>query len=801
MNTRYEFEELIKQRLKGATWNRLKNSFLGKELIAYAGVFAELVSSQYTMFLNNLAPELADYRGLAVIGFNQGVIYDILRPSTAQIVVDLNKDVKPYEASLTIGALKYYNYSYLRSKNNIQLTLYQSVKRWSSFSQNGNSDFGDYYLSGIYWMNGKKYIKLPEDTIANSVRVYIEDFEGNTIPQHLEQTPGYKNKVSLFRDTDNTLCVTLNQPEEYDSYKDVKCYFLVGTTLASKSDENGQSEGEFTDGQTVSKIKVYTVQGEKSIEEARLSLLANLSINSSISTKEQIRSCVNTFPQVNDNEPELVSTGEITVWVKPNYPSSLEDVEDYLRLYGEMAVLWKVREGIPVEAFVALESMDSNLTIDDKSEIQAKVQEFIDKNIKYNTVLSAAWLMQSVQEYISRITLSLAVRQAIGVSTYLKLPSSTLSGTIEITRDEEVVGWDSRGSIRGFVERIELKSVEDSYLIGEVLLKNSDTERLLMYKGTITEVMDSAWHLKAQTHFLVGKDFFYTIDHEGNRSLLRKYLIDMRFGTSGNSLYKDPEQYVSYQQPYTENSFIESDELVPYERRNTIAYSNYILHVEDTLNAPTELRLMSVSADGASIHTVYHDNAILAGEGRASLLFCVKKDILLYSELNGEGELYLFDKDTRGLIPVSLSEVDSLFRGVVQVSYNLSENNNLLSILTYSEGKYKTYTAYFLLTGVNALYLRVMSSITPHEFDSKRCELLSENLIATDTEIKTLAGEVQIKKGNNPLLGKAGLVDYSNGVVSLYTSYFDNSIISYKTTELNIKEKNKYPVVEEVIWK
>lgn len=803
MNTRYEYEELIKQRLKGATWNRLKNSLLGKELISYAGVFAEIVGSQYTTFLNNLAPEIADYRGLSVIGYNQGVAYDILNPSTAQVTLDVERDIKPYGASLVIGSLAYYNLSYLRAKKNSQLTLHQGVKKWSSFSQVGtNNGFGNYHLSGVYWMNNRKYIKLPEDTLYSSVRVYIEDLNGKVTPQLLKKTPGYQSKVSLFRDTDNTLCVLLTTPEEYDSYKDVKCYFLVGATSTPKADENGQVEGEFSDGVSVKKVKAYVNQGSESLEEARLSLLNSLAINSSISTKDQIKTCVNTFPQVDDCEPELLAIGQINVWVKPKYTSSLEDVEDYLRLYGEMAVLWRVREGTPVQVSVQLISMDSSLTLEEKSTLQVEVQDFIATNLKYNTVLSAAWLMQAVPDYISRVSVNLLVNQAIEDTTYLELPSIPVAGTIEIYKEDELVGWDLRGYIRGFVDSIKVTTLQGATLIGDVVVCNTTSKRLIFYEGTVTAVESGMWPLVRGSFFLVGEGFFYEISPSEGKDLIRRYNIDVRFSTQSNSLYKDPEQYVSYQLPSGDSSYIENttSRLIS-DKSKVVVYDSYILQVIDSQTEESKLELKVISADGLSLSDVSTDGAFLRGAGRKSLLFFVGEEVLWLSSLNGKLEAYQFNKETKGLSSVSLSEVENLFVGALQVTYKKQGTSSILTILSKDGAKYKTRTAYFSVVGVSSLYLRVSSSVTEHEYEVSSAELLSESLIRVGDKILNLNGQEVISIGSNPLLGKAGLVDYSNRVVNLYTTVYDSSDIKYQTVDLDIKEKSKYPVVEEVLWK
>ena len=94
---------------------------------------------------------------------------------------------------------------------------------------------------------------------------------------------------------------------------------------------------------------------EDSIVNARKTLKSNLAKSSVVATKDQIRACVNSHPNVVDSFVVRGSEkNSVITYIKPRSAGDVyDDVVEELRLYGEIVTTYKALEGIRVQIILS----------------------------------------------------------------------------------------------------------------------------------------------------------------------------------------------------------------------------------------------------------------------------------------------------------------------------------------------------------------------------------------------------------------------------------------------------------------
>lgn len=801
MITRSQYEELIRDNLKGITWSRLKNALLGKELISFGGVVNELISGQYDLFLRDLAPELASYTGLAVIGYNQQVGYNTIKPTKAIVDNQVSEGVPPFKAILSIGNNRYYNTSFIGAGQS-QLILSQGSLGCASFGDE-IPDFGTYYQSGIYWQNRKKYIKLPEATDVESLYVYITK-DGVRTPAKIWDS----EDVRVFRQADNALAVMLLNTSEYDQISQVECYFLVGTTEVSSSGTTIKGELQLP-GRKV-QVTVTEIEGDSSIAAARESLVHNLSLRSSVSTKAQIKEFVNSYPQVRDCNPELTAANTITVWVDPTVDNpSFDDIQAGLTLYGEMAIYWQVKKGTAIPVTIRLTPI-GQITGDERAEVLTEVTTWVEENIKFDTVLTPAWVLQSVLAYANRIITSLVLDEQVN-SRLIKLVAVPVAGTISFIKDGTEVGWDSRGYIRGYLSQGRIDTLANLVRAGSVfLIPGSTSVKVISEQNSMSEVSSALWDLTGVTLLMVGDGYVLAYWNRIGLKQYKLYQIDTRFALEKNSLIKDSEQFVSSTYPPVDG-FLTSDESILDEGQSLlIGTTLYNLRQSGT---SLYLRKFGLSADGSKFVLNYNLGTAVIENVRTSdfALFTIGGvPVIAISTLQGStytDQVYVLDRTDESteesLVQVEIDEQQEsgLFNGIKQAK---SEGSKV-TLVTDARGgiKIKTTTLSINKVAEGAFFLRNESAVVESSFDRQVTLVTSEFYIDSRGEQlrKVSDGATVFKVGDTiPALINVGLVDYNNGQISLSSDGFDNTTVQYQTSELSLTDKSMYPKIKEITW-
>ena len=125
MALKSEIKKLLSDKLNSGSWNKIKTSLVGKELIAYG---AEVIAAEDNIkdaFTQSLNPELADKRGLISVANINKVVCSFIEPTFIIARIPdrsgtFNKEVyAPYELIIQCGNETFYNTTYCKEGDEV----------------------------------------------------------------------------------------------------------------------------------------------------------------------------------------------------------------------------------------------------------------------------------------------------------------------------------------------------------------------------------------------------------------------------------------------------------------------------------------------------------------------------------------------------------------------------------------------------------------------------------------------------------------------------------------------------------
>lgn len=426
MRTREEIRTELLNRLD-STWNGLKDSVVGKELLSL-GVETVMYAEECNDAIKTAFDvETASKEMLISMSHVYKIPISFVRPATVTVKIDGGGYYEPYALSLSKGSVTYYNIEYVNASN--EVTLYQgTIMR-------------DVNPSVIVIPNDTLYDKIGyklQETIPQSV--YVE--KSNVADQLSAYDPMSPNDDSyrLYTLSDGTLFL------EYSKSVSV-IYYLLPTSSVNN-----------LEGATLNTGANYTVLSTTPYEGESLNCAREyfrkffLEMNAVVS-KSQIHDYVNTFPNVLDCNVIPFSTTSVNIYVKPNdrnqVISTFGEIESALDEHGMLGVFHNVSLGT---AF-PIKLICSNIPLD----MQATIATLLEDSFRYElTTFNASLTPYAMSSMIyERTGLSTDVRIFVnreslsnGDQLRFKLIRGTLSVLQEVDDDEFVtVGFESEGSI------------------------------------------------------------------------------------------------------------------------------------------------------------------------------------------------------------------------------------------------------------------------------------------------------------------------------------------------------------------
>lgn len=233
MNTKEQYIQWIEQQLNSPTWNSLKTSFIGRELIEYAATILYLSDQQKLSIQDNQYPDTADLKSMLLMAFNRDIAVDLNKPAYVKISnVGVNL-TSPYQASLKSGNILFTNYDYIVP--NQVATLYQGLVKTMYTEELTTIQEAERVPMTVYYDVEEEsyFVKLGQNAIAESVRVIKEDGSLFVLSEYdsLREDPD-ADLMKIKRNTDLSLNVYFGNGtwgKKYDSALNYQIVWLEGT--------------------------------------------------------------------------------------------------------------------------------------------------------------------------------------------------------------------------------------------------------------------------------------------------------------------------------------------------------------------------------------------------------------------------------------------------------------------------------------------------------------------------------------------------------------------------------------------
>lgn len=811
MRTKEEIKAYIEDKLNSPTWNALKSSFIGRELIEYATSVAYLTSLQERSLQDSQYPDTADLQSLLLFSYNRDVAVDLHKPSYVKIQSDLGELSLPYQVVAKSGSLTFYNVDFISDTN---FTLYQGTlkalynQKLSEITETVKESFTVYYDSDSH----SYYFKLGENALSNSVRVYKED-NGLILLSYYDPLRIDKDAemVKVKRGYDGSLNVYFGDgswAKEYDPTKKYEVVWLESTQTdfdynSLKLQNNSQPINDFT-------VVSYDAGKSNDISYTRNQVNAAIAALSVAATESQIISFVKNYESVFDCVIDISNASQniVTVYVKPQVQGDtiFDSVTDGLNLKGEIVTQYQVIPGTPLEYYVTLKRVKS-ISSSTRSEIEEKIRAELDYHnqpyISDVSTIRVNELANTVSKGVVFASLSFEVNIE-RAQDVIELPTRPYRGSIQIYRDDTLVGWDTEGFLYGAFNLVPVQ-LTNLIKLGDFFISCSD--RVLTYDLTFSRESDNTGYLELSgvTQMLLSEGRALL----KNSSNLLELEVNELFTDGLYSLQRNPTSSVSFRQSVEstlnlDNSlYLKDSGLFKVEKTGNI----YYLYKYDSLNKFSKVDNFSVTVTSSG-EDDWKLNSVGSTDG-GMLIFFDKglKFIETYYNPTSSAQ----DVKVDGVVGL-----EDQLENVVQVIMN---TNIFVVALKYKEGENYIYelrrnigmsvigTTYKVLvakTDLVSIYKEV--SKEDKEFNiiyaDKDVTYLndktSEIVYKIDSETQTL-----VSKGDNTYeIVRIGQVPYYDSRITIEGQTIKNVRIVYESADsLDLLPLNSYPVFKDIVWK
>lgn len=501
MRTKEEIKAAIENSLNSPTWNALKSSFLGKELIEYATSVIFLSEQQKLSIQDNQYPDTADIGSLLLMAFNRDIPVDLNEPAYIKVANVQAGLIEPYQAYFKFGNISFSNHDYLVPGK--ESTIYQgNIKTMFTSELQVLQEYERVNMRVFYDVDAKCYfVKLGEDAIASSVRVLKESGASVIVVSEydvLREAPD-SEMVKIKRNTDKSLNVYFGDGEwgaKYDQSVNYQIIWLEGT---NEDFDASSIQMTYNNQQVSFDVESYDSGQADSIEYTRQMLKSQMTKYSVVATESQIKAHVNSFPEIVDCV--VVTNSErqnyVLIYVKPTVleDTIFDQITDSLNLYGEIVTQYVVERGNPLYFYVQLTQIGS-ITQQRMNEIESLIQnELAYENLPYIAQVSSVYLNELISSTAQgAVSVSIIFRlQVEEASNVIDLPTRPYRGSVRIIRDGEVIGWDSEGILYAAIEPFSVV-FDGMMLIGDFYI-SAGASNVYVYNKMFTTVTDNTGYL------------------------------------------------------------------------------------------------------------------------------------------------------------------------------------------------------------------------------------------------------------------------------------------------------------------
>ena len=340
MRAKSDIIEELSRNLTSDIWKKLKNSLLGRELIALGGeIISENENVKDTLLLQ-LNPDTADMSGLFMLAQMNEVPITSRKPASIVVITEQSsKTYAPFELHHNIGNQAFYNIEYTLPNKTVSL--------WHGTFK--------YYLKGnapadsVDLENGTQVTNVSNPSIYDGGELYeyinignaypdsiiVKNIDGTEIQRYssdnaLSDNVGLVYKV--FTQQDGTQCIRFMNG---DTPADFKIEWLDHSAGTVDYDDNVEVK--------INNVHVATIQyasegAEDDLDFMRRQLKKEMVKYDGLNTPKSVESYANSMPYIIDSKCAFDEKGRICVYVKPAEDVDLGVYLDYSELAAHISL-------------------------------------------------------------------------------------------------------------------------------------------------------------------------------------------------------------------------------------------------------------------------------------------------------------------------------------------------------------------------------------------------------------------------------------------------------------------------------
>lgn len=513
-----EIKQKLDQSLNSPTWNELKQSFIGRELIEYGTSVIFLSQQQVTSIQNNQYVDTADLQSLLMYCFNRDIPVNINRPAYIKASVETDNLLLPYSVTLTSGKVSFSNIGYVDGQE--VTTFYQGTvnamytKVLANIQETETQRFTVYYDVD----EGSYFIKLGKDAMFESVRAYTEKGSVQIISEYdiLREDPD-ANVMKLKRGYDKSLNLYFGNGIWGAKYSSQYNYHIVWLNTTQSTFDATNITFNSTYGSLPFVIESSDAGLSDDISMTRENARAGIAKLSVAATEPQIRAVVNNCLPVLDClvSPSQTEPNKVTIYVKPKVVTDtiFDSITDKLNLFGEIVTQYVVKRGEPINFYVYLKA-NSAIAQSTKNDIEQVIKDYLSYDVQpYKMNVSSITINDRIYSLaLGKVIASIKLKQHLDIATNeIMLPTRPYRGTIEVYQGSNLVGWDTEGLLYGAFDPIQV-NLTNLFKFGDFFI--SCGNQILSYNEDFSRAADSTGYAP----FSGTKKVLY----DANRALLKQ---------------------------------------------------------------------------------------------------------------------------------------------------------------------------------------------------------------------------------------------------------------------------------------
>ncbi len=482
MRAKSEIREALENSLNDDIWKKLRNSLLGRELLAFgAEVISENENVKDTMLMQ-LNPDTADKNGLNMLSQMNEIPITNVKPSC--VVVNMDDDSRtfaPYELQYSVGNVHFTNIEYTMHGKTVSLIngtqkCYAKDLPVSSGARVDGTE--TYFYDGASSYYGVRLGNAYPDSIV----VYDEnDLEIQRYSSDVALSNVIGVMCKVVTGVDGDIFVRFVCGEDYEAPSKFKIDWLDHSAMEFDIEDYDVRY----DNTKVGTISYFSQGVVDDLDFMRLQLKKEMAKYNGFNTPMSIERYVKGMPYVLDAKCAKDESG-INVYIKPSSlnPSlqtylDFSEVAAHISLNSVLFPSVKVRTGKSIMFGVEISGVnDAKLQMGIKSLIQ---ERFSYENMTFNTVINTGNILSEIYaRYGVTPTISMTVREDFVQDKPLSF--KPVKNTLKLyDNDNGVTAWEENGVLFGRTNKVNNIPFDKYTMVGSM-----GTMFILMLKGTPT---------------------------------------------------------------------------------------------------------------------------------------------------------------------------------------------------------------------------------------------------------------------------------------------------------------------------